>query len=163
MRRNKPRVLYEAMSDLICRQPTLPAMSFQAVAAVARLAEACKPLPQIPLVTQHLFHAGMYSRTIILPKNTALTGVLIKRSTVVTIAGDVSVFAGGEAFRVTGYKVIPASANRKQAYLSFAETAITMCFATSAKTVEEAEMEFTDEFSELLSHSFDNEVIFTGE
>jgi hypothetical protein len=52
---------------------------------------------------------------------------------------------------LVGYNVIQASAGRKQIYVTREETAITMIFPSNAKTVEEAEEEFTDEAEMLLS------------
>jgi hypothetical protein len=47
--------------------------------------------------------------------------------------------------------VIQASAGRKQIYVTTEPTEITMVFPSSAKTVEEAEDEFSDESANLLS------------
>ena len=138
-------------------------MAARSVRMVSMLAEKCKELPQKAIATKHLFHAGTYARTITIARNTMLTGALIKRATVVILSGDVIVYLGDESIRLQGYNVLPASAGRKQAYLALADTTITMLFATNAKTVEEAEQEFTDEYDSLLSHSCENEVVITGE
>ena len=82
---------------------------------------------------------------------------------VITV-GSASVLVGKEWMDVEGYRVLPASANRKQAFRSRGAFIITMLFPTDAKTVEEAEREFTDEFELLLSHRQDlNTVTITGE
>ena len=151
------------MGALAKLAPSLPPMSDQAVRVVSKLAELSLLRPQVPLKTSHLFHAGVYSRTIVIPAGTMLTGVLIKIPTVVIVSGDAKVFVGDKTVHLTGCQVLPASSNRKQAYFSLAETSITMIFATTAKTVEEAEMEFTDEFESLMSHGLENDVIITGE
>ena len=58
----------------------------------------------------------------------------------------------GDKWRfLEGYNVVPASAGRIQAYVTFTETAITMLFPSKAETKEEAEAEFTDEAADLLS------------
>jgi hypothetical protein len=60
--------------------------------------------------------------------------------------------------------VIPASAGRKQVFVSRSTVTITMLFPTLARTVEEAEAEFTDEAAGLLSRRQDaNTVVITGE
>lgn len=141
----------------------MPAASVASIEFVRSLAEKSKSLKQVPLKTHHMFHAGIYARTIVLKKDVLITSVLFRRSTLVTLFGDVSVFNDGVTRRLVGYHVIPGSAGRKPAFLAHAETAITMSFATNAKTVEEAEKEFTDEFDDLLSHGCENEVVITGE
>lgn len=118
---------------------------------------------QTPIDTHHLLHAGMYVRTILIQKDVLLTGVLIKRPTVVIVSGDVSVFIGHEAVRLTGYHLLAASAHRKQAFLAHADTYLSMQFPTQAKTVEEAEAEFTDEVELLFSRYNANYVTITGE
>lgn len=141
----------------------IPPMAPEAVEKVRKLTEELKNKPQITLKTRHIFHAGVYSRTITLPANTLLTGALIKRSTLVIIQGTSDVFLGDRTVRVSGYNIIPASAGRKQAYRTYTETTITMLFATDAKTIQEAEKEFTDEYEDLMSTWCDNDLIITGE
>lgn len=147
----------------IIKHKAIPPMTNDAIAKVAWLTEELKNKPQITLKTQHIFHAGTYCRTIILPANTVLTGALIKRSTLVIIQGTSDVFIGDRTVRVSGYNIIPASAGRKQAYRTYTETTITMIFATEAKTIQEAEKEFTDEYKDLMSTWCDNDLIITGE
>lgn len=81
----------------------------------------------------------------------AFTSVLIKIPTVVIVHGECCVYLDGKWEPMSGYKVLPASAHRIQAYVTFSETSITMLFPSTAKTVEEAEAEFTDEAAELHS------------
>lgn len=121
--------------------------------------------PQIPIRMEHTLHAGLYARTCRLPKDTAITGVLIKIPTLLVVHGDAWVYIGNDqSIRLTGYQTIPAGANRRQAFVALEETEITMMFPTSATSVEEAEHEFTDEFECLASHRDDlNTVTITGE
>ena len=141
----------------------IPAMNSEAIARVYEYEAEALKRKQVPIKTFHILHAGMYTRMICLPKNVALTGALIKIATLLTINGDVTVKLGEKEVRYTGYQVFPASANRKQAFAAHEDTWITMQFATQAKTVEEAENEFTDESSILLSRHGENEVVITGE
>ena len=141
----------------------LPAMSEAAIKLISDFSNEQKKLIQVPVVTHHLFHAGTYVRTITLKKNHVLTSVLIKRPTVVIVSGNTAVTIGNKICRLVGHHVLAASANRIQAYRTYEETSISMSFATKARSVEEAEKEFTDDFNSLLSHEFENEVIITGE
>lgn len=123
-------------------------------------------LPQVDIHTTHVLHAGIYSRSIAIPAGVQLVGALIKIPTMLTISGDVLMTIGeAKSMRLTGTHVLPASAGRKQLFAANEDTTVTMSFATNAKTVEEAEVEFTDD-SELLFSRRDpalNTVIITGE
>lgn len=119
---------------------------------------------QVLIFTEHLLHAGMYSRTITLPANTRLVGAFIKIPTVVIVVGSARVLVGREWATIEGYAVLPASADRKQIFESIGPLIITMIFPTDAQTVEEAEREFTDEHELLLSRRQGlNEEVITGE
>ncbi|MFU2088159.1 hypothetical protein ACLQ84_23620 [Bordetella bronchiseptica] len=152
------------MNAIVAPRPHLPAMSAEAIDRVRRLEGALAELPQVEIPTAHLFHAGVYARTIRIPAGVALTGALIKVSTVLVFSGHATVFIGGEAVELHGYHVIPASAGRKQAFVAHADTDLTMLFPSEARSVAEAEAEFTDEADLLLSHQQGAETItFTGE
>lgn len=119
--------------------------------------------PQIPVVTHHLIHAGMYFRTILLPTDSILTGALIKIATVLIVSGDVGIYTGEHVVRWRGYHVLPASPHRKQVMIAYADTNLTMGFPTKAGSVEAAEAEFTDEAEMLFSRHGENVVHITGE
>lgn len=131
--------------------PHLGAMAPTAIDAVCRMEEESAKLPQVPIATQHAFHAGLYARTIIIPAGVVLTGALIKIPTLLILSGDAIVHTEDGPVRFTGYHVLRGAAGRKQAFVAVADTALTMLFASAATTVEEAEAEFTDETSKLLS------------
>lgn len=131
--------------------PTLPAMTDEAVAKVREMESRLMQMPQADIETRHVFHAGVYARTITLPENGVLTGALIKIPTLVIVSGDVMVYTGEDSVRLTGYNVLVGQAGRKQAFIALQETNITMLFATQETSVEGAEMEFTDEYGNLLS------------
>lgn len=143
----------------------LPAMSHLAIERVRAAEENESLLPQVDLDTQHVLHGGMYARTIRLPPGVRITGALIKIPTVVIVQGDAIVWFGYGSRRLTGYNVLPASAGRKQAFVSISETFITMIFPTNARDVEGAEREFTDEAAKLASRRGDarNHAVITGE
>lgn len=145
---------------------SIRAMTPGAIAAVAEMERRTLELPQIPIRTVHFLHAGMYTRMITIPAGVVLTGALIKIATMLTISGDVEVLRGeGDVVRITGTGIMPASAGRKQAFIANKETVVIMAFATTAKTVEEAETQFTDDTDMLMSrHAPEfNTIIITGE
>jgi hypothetical protein len=150
------------MTELAVRS-TIPAMSPRAIANVRELEARVLALPQTPIETHHAFHAGVYARTIMAPAGTLLTGALIKIATLLILDGDADVYLDGESRRFTGYHVLPASAGRKQAFVTHADTHLTMLFATQAKTVEDAERAFTDEADLLGSRRDSNRITITGE
>lgn len=116
-------------------------------------------MPQIELKTEHVLHAGMYARTVRLDARVAIVSVLIKVPTILTVNGKCRVFAGETWRDFDGYHVMPANAGRKMIYITFAPTEITMVFPSRAKTVEEAEREFTDEHEGLLSRQCSDDVV----
>lgn len=152
------------MNQLMNVAPSLPAMTIEDVSKVSRLESQMRELEQVPIHTTHHFHGGMYARTIRIPKGVVLTGALIRIPTLLIVSGHVTVYAGGEPFDLNGYHVLPGSAGRKQVFIAHEDTDLTMVFPTSARTVEEAEAEFTDEVNLLMSHEQTGDtIIFTGE
>lgn len=153
------------MSKLTAHTPPLPPMSNEAISKVRELEAIILDMPQADLTTHHVFHGGMYARTIMIPAGVVLTGALIKISTMVIVCGDVTVYVGDKAMELYGYNVIPASAGRKQVFLAKSDTWVTMLFPTDAVTVAEAEAKFTDEIDILASGGelCKNVVTITGE
>ena len=149
----------------IATRSVIPAMSASEIANVTALEKRVLSLPQVEIHTLHVLHAGMYSRTIFIPAKILLTGALIKIPTLLTICGDVLVNLGDEGTRIAGTAVLPASAGRKQVFVTYAATTVTMSFPTKAKTIEEAEAEFTDDTDLLFSRRdpATNTIIITGE
>lgn len=134
----------------------VPATKPSTVAKIAILEDFIRQHPQTEFDTEHVFHAGMYTRTVRLPQPkhgeaTIFTSVLIKRPTMVIINGVCDVLIDDIGVRLCGYNVVQCDAGRKQVYIAHTKLEITMYFATEAKTVEEAEVEFTDEADNLLS------------
>lgn len=141
----------------------VPATTPEALETIARVEQRMRTMPQIDLVTEHILHAGMYARTIHLAANVAIVSVLIKVPTMLTVNGKCRVFAGEDWRDIEGFHVIPASAGRKMIYITVSPTDITMVFPTRAKTIEEAERQFTDDAEMLLSRQCSNDiVIVTG-
>lgn len=151
------------MSNLVKQTPRLPAMAPEALDKVRAVEAMAREAEQLPLVTQHLIHAGMYARTIHLHEGTMITGVLIKIATTLIVTGEVRVYTGDEILHMTGHTVLACSAGRKTAFVALSDVSMTMLFPTTAKTVEEAERQFTDEYELLVSHQNHNDITITGE
>ncbi len=132
---------------------TLETMSKAAVERVAALSREHLKLPQLDIPTEHVFHGGMYARTIKIPPHAILTGTLIKVPTLFIVNGDVVIGMEDRAVRVAGHAVLCGQAGRKQVVQTIGQTFITMIFPTEAKTVEAVEAEFTDETELLASRS----------
>lgn len=152
------------MSALTVAFPALLPTAPEVLAKLENAQAACLKRDQVPIRTDHVIHAGVYARTITMPPQTALIGVMIKRPTLVITVGSGRALVGNDWADVDGYNVLPGSARRKQLFVSRGPLIITMIFATAAKTVEDAESEFTDEAADLLSRRQDlNTVVITGE
>jgi hypothetical protein len=153
------------MRDLVPEVPRIAAMTPAAIETVRQVEQVALGLPQVPIFTEHVIHAGLYSRTVMVPADTLLTGALIKIATLLVIHGDALVYVGEQSFRVQGHAVLPASAGRKQAFVAVTDTYLTMVFPTTATTVEEAEQQFTDEAGMLFSRRDpdSNRITITGE
>ena len=108
-------------------------------------------MPQYDFPTEHFFHGGMYVRTVKMPASSILCGAVIKVPTLVTVAGDCIVKVGEDAREIVGYAVLRGAPGRSQIFIARSETYITMSFPSKAKTLEEAEEEFTDEYEQLMS------------
>lgn len=145
------------MSEL-AKVELVPTATLETVNRIESYEVEARKLPQIHIQTEHLFHAGMYARTIRLEPRVAITSVFIKIPTVIVINGACEVY-DGRWRRVAGYNVVPASAGRKMVYVTETQTEITMLFPSKVKTVKEAEEQFTDETDLLLSHACDDDVV----
>lgn len=153
------------MPDLVPVYAKLAPTSQEGIDKVRRFAELLLEMPQIPFVTEHLLHAGMYTRTVRLPPMTAIAAVMIKVPTVLIAMGEGRIYTGDEVIEVAGYSVLPGSAGRKCACICESEFAVSMIFPCTARTVEEAEKAFTDEYALLvpLSKAEAHEILITGE
>lgn len=135
----------------------IPEMQDTAVAKVYQFETLNLERPQVPIITHHNLHGGMYARTIMIPANIVLTGALIKIPTILIVSGHAIVYTGNESRELIGYHVLSASKNRKQVYLTKTDTHVTMVFPTEAESVLQAEEEFTDEGHLLMSRKEEGE------
>ena len=151
--------------NIVVAENHVPAMRDEDIAKVRELEARLLAMPQVPIGTEHVLHGGLYARTIRIPEGVVLTGVLVRVPTLLIFDGHATVNLGGEAVALTGHHVLAASAHRRQAFLAHADTQLTMVFATQAKTVAEAEDEFTAEADLLLSRHPGalNRITITGE
>jgi len=140
-------------------------MSEFAIEKVRLVQNAMLKFPQVNLPVHHILHGGMYSRSLVIPAGVAIAGAFIQVPTILVVSGNVTVYANDQAYEINGYQVLVASAGRKQLFVAHADTNMTMTFATYAKTVEDAENEFTSEPDLLASrrHENLNTTIITGE
>jgi len=141
----------------------LPSMTPEVMGRLFAFEQENLKRDQVPVFTHHLIHAGMYARTITIEAGTVLTGAHVKIPTILILDGDAEVSLGDRSVRLTGHHVLHASAHRKQAFVAFADTHLTMLFATQARDVHVAEEEFTDQAAMLLSRHGENHVTITGE
>ena len=141
--------------------PPTPAMIAQ-LDEINKLILSC---PQIELSTEHLFHGGMYARTIRLEPETSIMGSLLKLATILIIHGDCSVLIGDQRVELTGYNVIPGCAGRKQFFWTHGPVEMTMIYPTSLGTVEEVEDEVFAESDQLMSRrdGSGDTIVVTGE
>ena len=116
----------------------------------------------VEIATAHLFHAGVYARTIRI-RPVSLTGALIRVSTVLIFSGHATVLIGGEVVELHGYHVIPASAGRKQAFVAHTDTDLTMLFPARRGRWRRPSPNFTDEADLRCRTSRAETIIFTGE
>lgn len=149
------------MNEITTPSPALVAPDSQTLRFLRSVDETLLALPKADITIDHLIHGGMYARTARVPADTLVSGVLLRRATVLVLHGDVTVFTGTESVRLTGFHVLPGSAGRKQLFRTHAETHMTMALPSAAQSVGEAEHDFTDE-PELLMWT-PGRVTITGE
>lgn len=149
------------MNALTVREPALVEPDSRTLEWLRSLDASMLALPQVEIPIDHLIHAGMYARTAHIEADQIVSGVVLSRATVLVLHGDVTVFTGNGAVRLTGFHVLPGSAGRKQLFRTHAETHLTMVLPSRAQSVDEAEHEFTNE-PELLMKSA-GRVTITGE
>ena len=137
------------MNELV--RNALPSLSPEQNAWFERLIDKVAEIPPVEIRTEHHLFAGVYSRTVYVPAGTAVVGLLVRCPTQLIASGHFQLTDGGASREFDGYYVFDGSAGRRAAAVALSDCAFTMLFATDAKTVEEAEAEFTDEPDRLLS------------
>jgi hypothetical protein len=133
------------MKDLIA------SMSCEDIRSACEIENYIATLDHVDIPTFHTLHAGVYTRTIILEAGQVASGVIISIPTTLIINGHLKLLIGNEVAEIKGFNAFIAEANRKQIALAIEKTTIAMIFKTDAKTVAEAEAEFTNEPERLAS------------
>lgn len=147
------------MNEVTQLETGFAAMSREDIAKIRGIREALKeelvanPDAEVEIPCEQHLHAGFYSRTIFIPKDTVAVGVTITKDTQLVISGHVLMNDGTHVVEIDGYRVLECKAGRAQIARTLEDTYMTMSFATDAKTVREAEDEFTDEPEQLLTRT----------
>lgn len=147
------------MNEISKLETGFAAMSREDIEKIRGIREALKeelvanPNAEVEIPCEQHLHAGFYSRTIFIPKDTVAVGVTILKDTQLVISGHVLMNDGTHVVEIDGYRVLECKAGRAQIARTLEDTYMTMSFATDAKTVREAEDEFTDEPEQLLTRT----------
>jgi len=142
------------MSTLAIPLPVTAALVPPSPAMLSRLNqihERTLAFPQAEIATEHLFHGGMYARTIRLEPETIMNGSLIRCATILIIHGSCAVAIGDQVVELSGYNVIPGCAGRKQSFVTRGPVEMTMLYATKITDVAEVEDEVFAEADQLIS------------
>jgi hypothetical protein len=150
---------------LVPEYARIPALTSKALANVRKLTVLARAQPQTQFVTEHWIHGCIYKRAVLIPVNQLVTGVLIKVPTYLTIVGNVTMYTSKGPVEFNGVNVVPGSIGRASAFLTNSVVWMSMEFSTKAKTVEDAQKEFTDEVDMLvpLSQADAHRIVITGE
>lgn len=127
----------------------LPKTSEACIARLESVEAELGKLPQVTIPVEQKLYAGMYARTICVPKGVVAVGVTIEIPTILVLNGHCQFNSGDKVYEFNGHYVLEGQAHRKQICVALEDTYMTMMFPTSAKTVEEAEEEFTHEANKL--------------
>ena len=130
---------------------SIPPMSSEMIEKVRAVEHLSRKRKQVKIPIEDYLHGGMYVRTARVPAGIAFTGVRIIVETSLVVNGHAIIHTGVEWVEVKGFNVFAAAKNRKQVFVTFTDVELTMFFPTKAKTVKEAEEQFTDEVSSLQS------------
>lgn len=149
------------MSNIVSR--AIDSMSIENIQMAREAEEYVKTFEQIDVPLYHSIHDGIYTRTAMLYKGETMVGAHIIVPTTLIVSGHLIVCIGDENIVVEGVRTIIAERNRKQVLTAIKDTCITMCFRTNAKTVKEAEDEFTSEPHNLASRLDSATNIIIGE
>lgn len=150
--------------SLVIHGSALPATAPHILSKIVEAEQKIGQAEQISVQTEHILHGGMYSRTVRLAPSVIIVGALLKVPSMLVVQGTCHMLAGEKWYELSGYTVMPASAGRKQVFITETETSLTMIFPTNARTVEQAESEFTDEGEKLMSRRSEHDLInITGE
>ena len=112
--------------------------------AISELSDAIieSDLTLIEPEVDHLFHGGMYARTIYIPRGVVLTGREHYEPHLNFLSkGKVAVTINGESHIFTAPAIIPAEADTAKAFVALEDTEWTTVHICSSTDVDEAEKE----------------------
>lgn len=127
----------------------LPRATSATIARLEAIESELAKRPQVFIPVEQKIYAGMYARTICIPKGVIATGVVIEIPTILVLNGHCRFNSGDKVYEFKGHYVLEGEPHRKQICVALEDTYMTMLFPTEAKTVEEAENEFTSEVNKL--------------
>lgn len=130
-------------------KPTSPAALARIGEFVKLVKETC-PDESGKAEMHHVFHAGVYVRSLFVPKDMIVANDVIKVPTVLIVSGDCLITDTETTRRITGYEVLLGAPMRQCIVRTLQDTWFSMVYATDAKTVQEAEAEFASDPSSLL-------------
>lgn len=120
---------------------------------VYELAEAMRGNEnEVDMPIEHHLHAGMYSRTLFQPAGILCAAARIIVPTQLIVQGKCRIYAEGNAIDVEGHQVLEGEAGRQVIVYTYEDTWVSVCFGTSATTVDEAEREMVGDDFRLLSN-----------
>ncbi len=146
------------MNIVAKKQDAIPACSEKSKEVFSRAIKRFKELPQAAVGTEHHLHAGVYSRTIHIPKGTLIIGTEMQCATQLVQYGHGFFTDGNGTKEMHGYVVMEGLPHRQCAFLATEDTWATMFFATKATTVEEAEKEFCSDPKQLLTNQEEKQI-----
>lgn len=123
----------------------LPAAAPEARARVRALETLLEAQQQVLLEPHESLHAGVYTRTLLVPADVVLTGATLKVPTTLIITGRMDITDGARTIKVRGYAVFAGLEGRKCAFAARTDCTMVMVCATGAKTIAEVRRELTDE------------------
>jgi hypothetical protein len=151
------------MSDIVKQSANIiPSMPQTSIDKLNMLACEFDAHEQAEIPTQSILHGGMFTRTIHVQAGVGVVGALIRLPSILISNGDVAIIIDGSVKKLSGYHVFAGMPNRKQAVIALSDCMFTMVVRTDAKTIEEAEKEFTEEWEKLIHNSELDEDIITG-
>ena len=109
-------------------------------------------MPLVDIETEHHLHAGVYSRTIYVPAGVVVVGLTVECPTQLICHGHFRLTDGASVQEFNGVHIFEGERGRRAAVYAVDDSTFTMLFATNAKTVEEAEREFTSTPERLLTN-----------
>lgn len=135
--------------DVLCSVPAHIIAAVEEQEALM-LQQAAETGTEVELPLHQQLHAGIYTRTVWQPAGTTLVAARVRVPTTVILDGNQWVAgASANAIHFKGRHVLAAEPGRKVHVTAIKDSVCTTCYRTDAATVEEAEREYTEEWTKL--------------